>query len=379
MIKGSLQIKSNKYYAVFKVNGKVKWHCLGIDAVRGNKRKAEKAMSEFAMKYNTTPEEFDKTEFTEYIKTWLEFVNKQVDVITYSGYEQYALKHIIPYFETKKLMLHDVTIRDIEEYYNYKSVSGRLDNKPGGLSSRTIKLHSIVLNLVFKNAIHDGKLTKNPCEYARVPKMVKKQSVASFYTADECKHLLDLTEGKPIHNMIYITVLYGLRRSELIGLKWDAVDFDNNTLTIRHTVVMNKGIVAKDSTKNKTSMRTYPLLDDIKKMLFEMKSEQDKWRRVFGNCYKENGYIFVKEDGTPFYPSYPTHELKKCLERNNLPHIRWHDLRHSCASMLILKGWQMKEISEWLGHADIGTTMNIYGHINLERKRKLGETLNGML
>ncbi|MBE7015808.1 MAG: site-specific integrase [Ruminococcaceae bacterium] len=379
MTKGSLQIKANKYYAVFRVNGKLKWHSLGIDAKRGNKRKAEQAMSELTAQYNESPEDFNKTALTDYIEIWLESVKPHIDIITHEGYLQCAKKHIIPYFKEKKIALQDVKIQDIEEYYNYKSTAGRLDKKPGGLSSRTIKLHSIILNLVFKKAIHDGILKSNPCEYAKIPKMAKTQPVAKFYTVEECKKLLDITQGTPLHDMIYITTIYGLRRSEMMGLKWDAVDFENDTLTIRHTVVMQNKIVAKDKTKNRTSMRTYPLLDDVKKILLKMKSEQKKNKKLFGNCYQETGYIFAKEDGTQFYPSYPTHELQKCIKKNNLSHIRWHDLRHSCASLLILKGWQMKEISEWLGHADIGTTMNIYGHLNLDHKRKLGNTLNGLL
>lgn len=379
MTKGSLQIKSNKYYAVFRVNGKVKWHSLGIEAKRGNKRKAEQAMAELTIQYNENPQEFNKRDFADYIELWLDSVKPQIDIITYEGYEQYAKKHIIPYFRDKKLFLQDVKIQDIEAYYNYKSTGGRLDKKPGGLSSRTIKLHGIVLSLVFKKAIHDGILKSNPCEYAKIPKTAKTQPVAKFYTVEECKKLLDITNGTPLHDMTYITTIYGLRRSEMMGLKWDAIDFVNDTLTIRHTVVMQNKIVAKDKTKNRTSMRTYPLLNDVKAILMKMKSEQNKNRKLFGNCYIETGYIFVKEDGTQFYPSYPTHELQKCIKKNGLPHIRWHDLRHSCASLLILKGWQMKEISEWLGHADIGTTMNIYGHLNLEHKRKLGDTLNGLL
>lgn len=379
MTKGSLQIKSNKYYAVFRVNGKVKWHSLGIEARRGNKRKAEQAMAELAAQYNENPEDFNKTDFADYIEIWLESVKNHIDIITYEGYEQYAKKHIIPFFKSKKIALQDVRIQDIEEYYSYKSTAGRLDKKPGGLSSRTIKLHSIVLSLVFKKAIHDGILKSNPCEYAKIPKMAKTQPVAKFYTAEECKKLLDITKGTPLHDMIYITTIYGLRRSEMMGLKWDAVDFTNDTLTIRHTVVLNSSIVAKDKTKNRTSMRTYPLLADIKGILLKIKNEQKKYRKMFGNCYIESQYVFTREDGRMYYPSYPTEMLTKCLKKHNMSHIRWHDLRHSCASLLILKGWQMKEISEWLGHADIGTTMNIYGHLNLENKRKLGDTLNGLL
>ncbi len=163
-----------------------------------------------------------------------------------------------------------------------------------------------------------------------------------------------------------------------MGLRWDAVDFENNTIVIQHTVVLQNQVVAKDSTKNKTSNRVYPLLDDVKPLLEKLLEKQKKNKDFFKNCYSDSGYIFAKEDGTPYYPSYPSHELQKVLKKNELPHIRFHDLRHSCASMLILRGWNMKDISEWLGHADISTTMNIYGHISMEHKRELGQGLKGM-
>jgi len=377
-VKGSLQIKSNKYYAVFRVDGKIKWHNLNIEAKRGNKRKAEESMAKLLIQYSENSKMFEKTKFTEYIKLWLNEVKNQIDIITYEGYIQYAEKHIIPYFEEKQMYIQDVKISDIEAYYNYKSTTGRLDGKPGGLSQSTIKLHGVVLSLVFKKAIRDEILTSNPCEYARIPKIPSKETKAKFYTVDQCKKLLETVEGTVLYDMIYITTLYGLRRSELMGLKWSAVDFENNTITINHTVVLNSSVVSKDKTKNKSSMRTYPLLDDVKKILIRMKVEQEKNKKLFGNCYVENGYVFVKEDGSVYYTSYPTHELQKCLKRNNLPHIRWHDLRHTAASMLLLKRWKMKEISEWLGHSDIGTTMNIYSHIDMAHKRELGNTLNGL-
>lgn len=89
--------------------------------------------------------------------------------------------------------------------------------------------------------------------------------------------------------------------------------------------------------------------------------------------------MFLQKRTVIYYPSYPSHSLDKILKRYNLPHIRWHDLRHSCASALLLKGWQMKEISEWLGHSSINITMDIYSHINMEHKRELGNSLNGIL
>lgn len=182
-----------------------------------------------------------------------------------------------------------------------------------------------------------------------------------------------------LRNMIYITFLYGLRRSELMGLKWDAVDLKKDTITIKHTVVLNSEVVRKDKTKNKSSNRTYPLLPEVKEILEQLKKEQEKNRLAFGNCYEENDYIFAKANGSQFYPSYPTHELSKVIKKNKLQHIRWHDLRHSTASLLIEKGWQMKDISDWLGHSSITTTMNIYGHLSMDHKREMANGLTGLL
>ena len=121
------------------------------------------------------------------------------------------------------------------------------------------------------------------------------------------------------------------------------------------------------------------MLPDIEKLLLSMKEEKENNKKIFGNCYIDNEYVFVKADGSAYYPSYPSHELAKIIKNNNLPYIRWHDLRHSTASMLIEKGWHMKDISDWLGHNDIGTTMNIYGHTNVQHKRDISQSLSTIL
>lgn len=377
-MRGSLQKKGGKYYAVFHVNKKQKWINLYIDAKKGNKREAEAALTRLLAEYNENPNMFDKIDFVGYIKKWLKEVITQVDIVTYEGYKTDTENHLIPYFEQKNLMLQDVKIADIEKYYNYKAVTGRLDGKPGGLSRRTLKIHGTILSLIFKQAIREELIRYNPCQYARVPKVKKAAVKPSFYTVEQCNKLLKVSKSTMLHDMLYMTIIYGLRRSELMGLRWDAVDFKNNTITIQHTVVLQNRVVAKDSTKNKKSNRVYPILDDVKILLKKLLKQQEKNKEFFQNCYSDSGYVFVKDDGTPYYPSYPSHALQKVLKKNELPHIRFHDLRHSCASMLILRGWNMKDISEWLGHADISTTMNIYGHISMEHKRELGQGLKGM-
>ena len=382
MLNGSLQIKNGIYQAVFYIPGNksATWRSTGIKAQRGNKRKAEQKMTEILSEFEEKLSDNEKISFTDYIDTWLISVKKRVDIVTYEGYKSYIERHIKPYFMPLNLKLEDITLSDIEKYFQYKAVSGRLDGKSGGLSYRTIKLHSVVLNLIFNEAIRNSLIKENPCKYAKIPNSVKKsEKQMNFYTTEQCKKLLDVTKDTVLHDMIYITFIYGLRRSELLGLKWDAVDFDNNTITIKHTVVLQNKVVAKDKTKNTTSNRTYPLLDDVKDILLKLKVQQEEYKELFKKCYTDTGYVFTKPDGKAFYPSYPTHTLEKILAKNNLPHIRWHDLRHSCASMLLLKGWKMKEISDWLGHASLQTTADIYSHLDMDHKRELGNSLGGIL
>lgn len=377
---GVLKEKNGVYHAYF-YDARLKkpvWRTTGIKAERGNKRKAEQKKNEIIARYFDSPT--SQILFTDYIETWLEKAENRVDIVTYEGYKQYAEKHIIPYFKPLRLKLHEVSLSHIEDYYNYKAKAGRLDGKSGGLSYRSIKLHSVVFNLVFKEALRNKLVKENPCTYAELPKnAIKSKKRVDFYTPEECQEVLKLIRGRPLYNMVYITFMYGLRRSELMGLKWSAIDFDANTVKIEHTVVANYTVVAKDKTKNGSSERTYPLLPDIREILLNLKMKQDKNRECMGNCYIDNDYVFTKEDGSTYYPSYPTHEFKKASVRYNFRHIRFHDLRHSCASMLISNEWQMKDISEWLGHSDIGTTMDIYGHLSMEHKRKLGDSLEGVL
>lgn len=378
-MRGSLVTKGKNYYGIISIKGKKKWGNLHIPTDKGNKRKAEQALSKIVAEYCDNPDIFNKNDFVEFAQQWLKYVANHVDTVTYKGYEQYTSKHIIPYFEPLKLKIQDMTIKDIESYYNYKSIAGRLDGKKGGLSLRSIKLHGVALSQIFEYAMYNGLIKDNPCKYAKYPTQKNMASnVSSIYSAKQCSELLKITEGTMLYKMIYITFLYGLRRSELMGLKWSAVDFRNGTLTIKHTVVLNGEIIRKDKTKNRSSNRTYPLLPEVRQIFEQLLKQQEINKATFGNCYENNDYIFVKADGSPFYPSYPSHELAKVIKENNMQHIRWHDLRHSTASLLIEKGWQMKDISDWLGHSSITTTMNIYGHLSMEHKREMANGLTGL-
>ena len=171
--------------------------------------------------------------------------------------------------------------------------------------------------------------------------------------------------------MIYITLYYGLRRSKVFWLKWSAIDFKKDRIKINHTVVKHTSLVAKYKTKTEDSRRKYTLLSKIKEILLKVKLKQ----KAFGKEYQNTDYVFIWPDGRLYHPNYITKEFQNVLAKNHFPKMLFHDLRHSCASILYDKQWQLKDIQTWLGHSNIETTGNIYTHITNARKEILAKNL----
>lgn len=214
----------------------------------------------------------------------------------------------------------------------------------------------------------------------------KNRFIGSFYDSDEVQKLFASAKGTRLEIPIFLGAFYGLRRSEALGLKWSAIDFQNNTITIRHTVTScnlnGKHVqIAQDTTKTKSSMRALPLVPAFKEKLLAHKKQQEEYRRVCGRSYDKRylDYICVDEMGTLISPHYLTSAFSKLLAKNNLRHIRFHDLRHSCASLLLSNGVPMKQIQEWLGHSDFSTTANVYAHLDYNSKLSSADAMvNGL-
>lgn len=377
---GSLQEKNGKYYVVLNTrdsNGKrkPKWISTGLD-VKGNKRIAEQLLREKIKEYELR-ENLIHTDvlFSDYVLYWLNLIENSVDTITHQGYKSVANAHIVPYFKNKGVKLADIKRNHIQEYIDLKSKSGRLDGK-GGLSPKTMKTHRLIIQLVCKEALKNDLISKNPCEFVVMPKQQRREP--DFYSNDELQIMFNELRNEHIYPLLYFTVLYGLRRSEVLGLKWDSVNFDNNIITIKHTVVRFTKVVEKDSTKNASSFRSYPLTPDVKQILLLLKQQEQENRRLFGKQYVDNDYIFKWQNGKPYAPDYITMKFSKLLKQHKLRHIRFHDLRHSCASMLVSMGFELKDIQEWLGHSDIQITANIYAHLDAKRKKDIANSMSSL-
>ena len=280
--------------------------------------------------------------------------------------------HIFPYWEKQGLLLREINKNNLQDFINEKAKNGRMDGK-GGLAPRSLKLIKNIVNQTLLYCVSEGMIPNNPCQFVKLPACERYE--AHFYTKSQIDELLEKIKDEPLYPLIRLTALYGLRRSEALGLRWDCVNFEAETITIRRTVSKVTTVVEKDKTKNASSRRSFPMTPEIKKLLLDLKAQQAKDKQFFGDTYYDCDSVFRWSDGRPFSPDYVSDKLPKLLKANGMPHIRFHELRHSAASNLLNMGFSLKDVQEWLGHSDIKTTANTYGHLDAKRKLSMAEAL----
>ena len=264
------------------------------------------------------------------------------------------------------LKLRKLTPKHIQDYYTYEM------NVQGVTANTVIHRHANIRKAL-QYAVRTGLLDYNPADRVERPK--KEQFAGSIYNDKELGQLFEVTKGDPIELGVILAAFYGLRRSEVVGLRWDAIDFEKKTITIRHTVTQvslngKSTVISKDRTKTKSSYRTLPLVKPFEELLHRLKKQQEENRKLCGSAYckKYMDYIYVNELGERIKPNYITQHFPLVLQKNGMRKIRFHDLRHSCASLLFANGVSLREIQEWLGHSDISTTSNIYTHLDFNSK-----------
>lgn len=348
--------------------------------VKGNKKRAEAMLNDWRKseeialkkrKANGSLKKLDPNQeilFTKFMLDWLEMMKNSVEVTTYASYAQAIKSKINPYFDARfpTLTLSQITPKHIQDYYTWEMTEN-------DVSANTVIHRHANIRKALQYAFKTGLIDINPADRIERPKKVK--YVGSTYNDQELEQLFAITKGDLIELPVMLAAFYGLRRSEVLGLKWDAIDFEKKTITIKHTVTQTtldgkSVIIEKDRTKTKSSYRTLPLVKPFEDALLRKKAEQAENRRLCGKCYDKShlDYINVNEMGKLITPGFLTQHFPLVLERNGMKKIRFHDLRHSCASLLYSNGVALKDIQEWLGHSDISTTSNIYTHLDYSSK-----------
>ena len=371
MVAGHLTLKNGKYYAVLNYKNaggqrKTKWISLGLSE-KGNKRKAESELARLRAEFEPPKEAGGLSNdmlFADYLLEWLEIAKGRLAVATYSSYAAMIKKPVGPYFRQRNLTLRELEARHLQMFYS------EMLRK---VKPNTVIHYHAIIHSALKYAVKTDMLVQNVADKVDRPKKNSFQPV--FLSAEEMQKMFEALRGTKLELPVLVAAFYGFRRGEVLGLKWDAIDFERGTISVIRTVTTitidgKQTEIEQQSAKTKSSLRTLPLIGSFREYFLQVKEAEELNKQVCGNCYNHeyDGFVFVDELGERMRANYLTSAFPKFLEDHGLRRMRFHDLRHSCASLLLANGVPLKHIQEWLGHSDFTTTANIYAHLDYKSK-----------
>ena len=378
MVAGHLTLKNGRYYAVLNYRNaggqrKTKWISLGLPE-KGNKRKAEAELARLRAEFEPPKEVGDLSSdmlFADYLLEWLEIAKGRLAVATYSSYAVMINKPIGPYFRQRNLTLRELEARHLQMFYS------EMLRK---VKPNTVIHYHAIIHSALKYAVKTDMLVQNVADKVDRPKKNSFQPV--FLSAEEMQKMFEALRGTKLELPVLVAAFYGFRRGEVLGLKWDAIDFERGTISVIRTVTTitvdgKQTEIEQQSAKTKSSLRTLPLIGSFRESFLQVKEAQELNKQVCGNCYnyEYDGFVFVDELGERMRANYLTSTFPKFLEDHGLRRMRFHDLRHSSASLLLANHVPLKQIQEWLGQSDFSTTANIYAHLDAASKQNTAEAM----
>ena len=331
MVAGHLTLKNGRYYAVLNYRNaggqrKTKWISLGLSE-KGNKRKAEAKLARLRAEFEPPKEVGDLSSdmlFADYLLEWLEIAKGRLAHATYGAYQGLLKSTIVPYFRKKKLTLRELEARHLQMFYS---------EMLRRVTPNTVIHYHAVIHSALKYAVKTDMLIQNVADKVDRPRKNSFQPV--FLSADEMQKMFEALRGTKLELPVLVAAFYGLRRGEVVGLKWDAIDFEQGTISVKRTVTST--IIdgkyqefEQQSAKTKSSLRTLPLIGSFREYFMQVKEAQELNKQVCGNCYnyEYDGFVFVDELGERMRVEYLTNAFPKFLESHGLRRMRFHDLRH---------------------------------------------------
>ena len=346
--KGSWQIR---YDGPPDENGKVRKLS---ETFRGSKPEAEKRKREL-LGLIDSGDYVDKSEETvaRFLKNWLEtYAATNTTLRTQQGYRGLINRYIGP--RIGNLALQGLQAGHIQRLYS--------DMLERGLSARTVLHTHRVIRQSLGHAVKWGLLSRNVADATTPPRPERKE--IKTWDIETTQAFLELVEGSRYGDFYHMAILTGMRRSELCGLKWEAVDFDNARITVVRTLqlIYHRGLV-EGTPKTDRSRRSIAVNPSALEVLRRIRTAQFEQRLSVGAAWQEQSFVFTRPDGRPLMPDDVTKDFHDIVKDSGLPHITLHGLRHVHATMLLSKGIHAKIVSERLGHSNIGITMDTYSHV----------------
>ena len=367
--------KSGKLYMVVsKVVGlgdnkktKKDWLPTNLDDTPPNVKKAQKQREKMITTLKLS--EIDKEiTVSDYIDAVLQKCKRQVKDTTYSSYCNRS-KIIKKYFGTKKIRA--ITEKNLEDF---------LDNlfEIENYAVRYVTDIQAFTKIVFRRAIDDGVICYNPAKDVVMNKNLasrhaRDSSDDDFFSYEEAIDFLRIVENDSLYELYYVALFFGMRREEVLGLRWCDVDLDRDPkMKIRHTVTKGTEVNYLNEVKTEMSKRDYPLSDEHVRLFKHLKKKENQFRELLGDKYIVNDYIFKNNDGSLYYPDTLSKKFRKIIKSNKcLPQgITFRGLRTSCVSIMVHEGKDIKVIQAWVGHSDIKTTLAIYAKVKTKMHKK---------
>lgn len=333
-------------------------------------KEAEKILIEH--NYNMQNNNFVKPNtmtYKEFLTFWFDsYVKRNCEKTTQGEYKRIIDKYLSP-------KLGDIKLQELQPFHIQKYYEWLMAEKK--LSPNTIYRHHANIRKSLDFALKQQFITRNTADAVELPK--KKDFEGSFYTIEQIQNLQKLLKNNELEIPINLAIYLGLRRGEIAGLKWKSIDLINRSIEIKEVRVrLDKTIITKKP-KTKGSLRTLYIPDDLLILLTNHKQKQEQLKKDIGKEYKGGDYVCTKSNGIIFRPEKISMAFRNFIEKNNFPHIRLHDLRHSFATILYQNGVPIKNISETLGHSDITTTLKIYAHLMENSKKDSVNKMNDIL
>jgi integrase len=306
-----------------------------------------------------------KLTLSEYLKEWLTAREGSIRPKTHYQYRQIVEQHINPVLGDIKI--NELQPVEIQAFYNKKIESGT--------GVRTVRIIHSVLHCALNHALKLGIIYRNPSDVVYKPKTEKREM--EILDEDQVRMLLIAAKGKRLEALYKVAVTTGLRKGEILGLKWSDLDWDTHQLNVQRQVqrVPEKGITFSHP-KTSAGRRMIILGSDTISALKDHQKRQWVDREFKGDKWQDYDLIFPSSIGTPLSQSNHNREFKQLLKDANLPNIRFHDLRHTAASLMLKQGVSVKVVQERLGHSDAAMTLNVYSHVIPGMQREAAEKMD---